>query len=63
MTAPNGPAQQEVIRTAFAWQALEPSEVDGLSMHGTGNGSRDLHEKAILSGVGVCLGVVGRQNW
>lgn len=36
LTAPNGPAQQEVIRSATAWAGVAPAAVAGLSMHGTG---------------------------
>lgn len=36
LTAPNGPAQQEVIRCALAEGGLLPQDVTGLSLHGTG---------------------------
>ena len=36
LTAPNGPAQQEVIRAATAGAGMAPAGVSGLSMHGTG---------------------------
>jgi 3-oxoacyl-(acyl-carrier-protein) synthase len=36
LTAPNGPAQQDVLRAALAAGRLEASSVTGLSMHGTG---------------------------
>ena len=36
LTAPNGPAQQEVIRAALASGSVEASSVTALSMHGTG---------------------------
>jgi acyl transferase domain-containing protein len=36
LTAPNGPAQQEVMRAALAAAAHHPTAVSGLSMHGTG---------------------------
>jgi len=36
LTAPNGPAQQEVIRAALADAAVLAGSVDQLSMHGTG---------------------------
>lgn len=36
LTAPNGPAQQEVIRAAMATAGLAAAGVVGLSMHGTG---------------------------
>jgi acyl transferase domain-containing protein len=41
LTAPNGPAQQEVIRAALAFGGLQPSLVAGLSMHGTGTSLGD----------------------
>ena len=36
LTAPNGPSQQMVIRGGLADAALEPWQVGGLEMHGTG---------------------------
>lgn len=36
LTAPNGPAQQAVIRGALAAADLQPQDVMGLEMHGTG---------------------------
>jgi acyl transferase domain-containing protein len=36
LTAPNGPAQQKVLRAALTDAGLEPTELSGLSMHGTG---------------------------
>jgi hypothetical protein len=36
LTAPNGPAQQEVVRDALAADGLEAGAVAALSMHGTG---------------------------
>jgi acyl transferase domain-containing protein len=36
LTAPNGPAQQEVLRAALTDAGLEPADMSGLSMHGTG---------------------------
>jgi acyl transferase domain-containing protein len=36
LTAPNGPAQQEVLRAALADGGLSPLDMVGLSMHGTG---------------------------
>ena len=36
LTAPNGPAQQAVLRGALAAAALAPAQLMGLEMHGTG---------------------------
>ena len=37
LTAPNGPAQQGVIRQALQGGAMQPSDVGMLQMHGTGD--------------------------
>ena len=36
LTAPNGPAQQAVMRSALASGGMQPSQVTGLQLHGTG---------------------------
>jgi acyl transferase domain-containing protein len=36
LTAPNGPAQQEVIRAALADARRHPAHLSGLQLHGTG---------------------------
>ena len=41
LTAPNGPAQQEVIQTAWAEAGLAPSAADFIETHGTGTGLGD----------------------
>ncbi len=37
LTAPNGPAQQGVVRAALAASGQEPAAVSALQMHGTGD--------------------------
>ena len=39
LTAPNGPAQQEVVRVALQAARLQAAAVTALSMHGTGGPS------------------------
>eukprot|EP00883_Tetradesmus_obliquus_P011533 jgi/Sobl393_1/4315/SZX67650.1 len=41
LTAPNGPAQQEVLRAALADAGLTPAYISGLQMHGTGTALGD----------------------
>jgi acyl transferase domain-containing protein len=41
LTAPNGPAQQNVINLALSCGSLSPSDINGLSMHGTGTSLGD----------------------
>ena len=41
LTAPNGPAQQAVIRSAVAAAGLLPADIGGLEMHGTGTALGD----------------------
>jgi len=38
LTAPNGPAQQAVVRAALAGGSLATGSVDNLHLHGTGYG-------------------------
>ena len=54
LTAPNGPAQQGVIRQALRGSALQPCDVGTLQMHGTGNCEEALH---VLSGFG-CMSIL-----
>ena len=41
LTAPNGPAQQEVVRTALRLAQLDPVQICALQMHGTGTSLGD----------------------
>jgi hypothetical protein len=41
LTAPNGPAQQDVLRAALANGGLTPADLSGLQMHGTGTALGD----------------------
>jgi hypothetical protein len=41
LTAPNGPAQQEVLKAALADGGLSPAELTGLQLHGTGTALGD----------------------
>ena len=52
LTAPNGPAQQEVLRAALLDSQMQPYAVSGLSMHGTGTSLGDPIE------VGAALAVL-----
>ncbi|MBC3986029.1 KR domain-containing protein [Streptomyces sp. AC536] len=53
MAAPNGPAQQQLIREALAQARLSPSDVDAVEAHGTGTAFGDSIElQALLSTYG-----------
>ncbi|WP_051791385.1 type I polyketide synthase [Amycolatopsis jejuensis] len=51
LTAPNGLAQQQVIRQALADAGLRPSQVDAVEAHGTGTTLGDPIEGAALQAV------------
>ncbi|MER5352643.1 SDR family NAD(P)-dependent oxidoreductase, partial [Kitasatospora sp. NPDC002551] len=48
LSAPNGPAQQRVIRAALANAGLEPGQVDAVEAHGTGTTLGDPIEAGAL---------------
>jgi acyl transferase domain-containing protein len=52
LTAPNGPAQQEVLRAALVNGGLAPADLTGVSMHGTGT---PLGEYDVSSCTVVCM--------
>nr|WP_243657998.1 type I polyketide synthase [Parafrankia sp. BMG5.11] len=53
LSAPNGPAQQRVIRQALAVAGLSPSEVDAVEAHGTGTKLGDpIEAQALIAAYG-----------
>ena len=50
-TVPNGPAQQELMRTALSNARLSPSDIDYVEAHGTGTGLGDPIELDALAAV------------
>ncbi|MEU2871945.1 type I polyketide synthase [Streptomyces olivoreticuli] len=56
LTAPSGPAQQQVIREALADAGLSPADVDAVETHGTGTALGDPVEAQAL------LAVYGRER-
>ncbi|WP_371675376.1 SDR family NAD(P)-dependent oxidoreductase [Streptomyces sp. NBC_01276] len=53
LTAPNGPAQQRLIREALASARLEPADVDAVEAHGTGTRLGDpIEAQALLATYG-----------
>ncbi|MFF7246352.1 type I polyketide synthase [Embleya sp. NPDC008237] len=53
LTAPNGPAQQRVIRSALANAGLTPADVDAVEAHGTGTRLGDpIEAQALLATYG-----------
>jgi acyl transferase domain-containing protein len=61
LTAPNGPAQQTVIRAALSTASgIQPQKIDVLEMHGTGTALGDPIE--VSAAFDVLLGEDGSQN-
>ena len=54
LTAPNGPAQQSVMRSALATAGIKPEDVAGLQLHGTGTSLGD--------SLGECWFLVGHEG-
>ncbi|GAA1957170.1 hypothetical protein GCM10009738_34070 [Kitasatospora viridis] len=53
LTAPNGPAQQRVIKQALAGAGVSPAEVDAVEAHGTGTSLGDpIEAQALLATYG-----------
>ncbi|WP_051341809.1 type I polyketide synthase [Pseudonocardia spinosispora] len=53
LSAPNGPSQQRVIRSALASAGLEPADVDAVEAHGTGTRLGDpIEAQALLATYG-----------
>ncbi|HMC94066.1 MAG TPA: beta-ketoacyl synthase N-terminal-like domain-containing protein, partial [Polyangia bacterium] len=53
LTAPNGPAQQRVIRAALAAAGLAPGDIDAVEAHGTGTALGDpIEAQALLATYG-----------
>lgn len=50
-TVPNGPAQQELMRTALETSRLDPSDIDYIEAHGTGTSLGDPIELDALAAV------------
>ncbi|MEM9923109.1 MAG: type I polyketide synthase [Cyanobacteria bacterium P01_D01_bin.50] len=53
LTVPNGPAQQELLRAAFANAKVEPNQVSSVEVHGTGTALGDPIE---VEALGAFLG-------
>ncbi len=62
LTAPNGPAQQEVVRAALASACLAPADLHTLQMHGTGTPLGDPIEVGAAAAVLGSTTVSGREQ-
>ena len=51
LTAPNGPAQQDVLRSAIHAASITPNDLSAIEMHGTGTGLGDPIEVGALAAV------------
>ncbi|MGA5822922.1 beta-ketoacyl synthase N-terminal-like domain-containing protein [Kitasatospora sp. NPDC094028] len=63
ITAPNGPAQQRVIRRALADAGLTPGDVDAVEAHGTGTSLGDPIEAQALIAVHGAARPADRPLW
>ncbi|MFJ7249944.1 beta-ketoacyl synthase N-terminal-like domain-containing protein [Kitasatospora sp. NPDC098652] len=63
ITAPNGPAQQRVIRRALADAGLAPGDVDAVEAHGTGTSLGDPIEAQALLAVHADARPADRPLW
>ncbi|MEU8927542.1 beta-ketoacyl synthase N-terminal-like domain-containing protein [Kitasatospora sp. NPDC048545] len=63
ITAPNGPAQQRVIRRALADAGLGPADVDAVEAHGTGTALGDPIEAQALLAVHAGERTADRPLW
>jgi acyl transferase domain-containing protein len=62
LTAPNGPAQQDVLRAALADGGLAPADLTGLQLHGTGTALGDPIEMGAAAAVMFSSSQHGRQQ-
>ncbi|WP_157857240.1 type I polyketide synthase [Streptomyces varsoviensis] len=63
LSAPNGPAQQNVIRAALADAGLRPEQIDAVEAHGTGTTLGDPIEAQALQAVYGARRAAGRPLW
>ncbi|WP_455711120.1 type I polyketide synthase, partial [Streptomyces hygroscopicus] len=64
LSAPNGPAQQRVIRAALADARLGPADVDAVEAHGTGTRLGDpIEAQAVLATYGQDRGSARQPLW